>query len=382
MKTRPRYRLYWLSERHSGPAPFRRQRSAVAFASGLALTLATFTAGHLLSVASEPVAIAIPSVPAVPATPSSAQTGETANELTPKLLLAFAAYHPRKQQPTIYFYQHDGQSRGKMSGEVKSEPKRSDYHPSLSADGRLCAFAAELENETSRIHVWDVAQQKLLELPDMNKSPNAQLHASMGGSGKLVAFAAWRHPESDGRWDVLLYDVDGKRRLPLPGLNSQPLDERMPALSGDGRVIAYCSNDKAGLGATDIFCYDIAAGLPLYDDRLNSTRADIEPSLSGDGNLVAFASDRRGGEGGRDIYLYDRAKRELIPLPGLNSVAHEQSPSLSADGRFLAFVSERSAGEGERDIFLYDRQTAQLLPTPGLNGKHEDMDPSLIVLPP
>jgi Tol biopolymer transport system component len=311
-----------------------------------------------------------------------AAAGPTSSEFTPKLLLAFGAYHPRKQQPTIYFYQHDGESRGKLAGEVKSEPKRSDYHPSLSGDGRLCAFAAETENETSRIHVWDLIQQKLVELPDINKSPNAQLHASMGGGGKLVAFAAWRHPESDGRWDVLLYDVDGKRRLPLPGLNSQPLDERMPALSADGRVLAYCSNDKAGLGATDIFCYDIAAGQPLYDERLNSSRADIEPSLSADGNLVAFVSDRRGGEGGRDIYLYDRAAREFVSLPGLNSVAHEQSPSLSTDGRYIAFVSERSAGEGERDVFLYDRRTNKLLPTPGLNGKHEDFDPSLILLPP
>lgn len=320
------------------------------------------------------------------ATGRGVQTGDlsacqASAEFTPKLMIAYGAYHPRKQQPTIYFYQHDGESRGKVVGEIKSDPKRSDYHPALSADGKLCAFAAELENETSRIQVWDIAQQKLLELPDINKSPNAQLHAAIGGDGKLVAFAAWRHPESDGRWDVLLYDVAGKRRLPLPGLNTQPLDERMPALSADGRVLAYCSNDQAGLGATDIFFYDVAAGQPVYDERLNSTRADIEPSLSADGNLVAFVSDRRGGDGGRDIYLFDRSTREMIPLPGLNSVAHEQSPSLSADGRFIAFVSERTAGEGERDVFLYDRQSSKLLPTPGLNGKHEDIDPSVIVLP-
>ena len=312
---------------------------------------------------------------------ASELSAQSTTEFKPKLMIAYGAYHPRKQQPTIYLYQHDGESRGKVAGEVKSEPKRSDYHPSLSADGKLCAFAAELENETSRILVWDLEQQKLLELPDINKSPNAQLHAAMGGDGKLVAFAAWRHPESDGRWDVLLYDVGGKRRLPLPGLNSQPLDERMPAISADGRMLAYCSNDKAGLGATDVFLYDIAVGQPIYDERLNSSRADIEPSLSADGNLVAFTSDRRGGEGGRDIYLFDRATRELIPLPGLNSVAHEQSPSLSADGRYIAFVSERTVGEGERDVFLYDRQSSKLLPTPGLNGKHEDIDPSLILLP-
>ncbi|MEY4179317.1 MAG: hypothetical protein RLY70_2891, partial [Planctomycetota bacterium] len=73
---------------------------------------------------------------------ASELSAQSTTEFKPKLMIAYGAYHPRKQQPTIYLYQHDGESRGKVAGEVKSEPKRSDYHPSLSADGKLCAFAA------------------------------------------------------------------------------------------------------------------------------------------------------------------------------------------------------------------------------------------------
>lgn len=300
-------------------------------------------------------------------------------DFTPKLLIAVSSYHPRPKHPTIYFYHHDGQSLGKKVGEVTVSGKRSDYHPSLSADGRWCAFASEEENQTSRIRVWDLQEKKLLELPEANKSPNGQLHASISGSGKLVAFSAWSNPQASGRWDVLLFDVAGNNFLPL-GVNTQALDERMPCLSGDGRLLAYTSNAKGGVGRTDIYFYDLSTGESISDAKLNSSHMDVEPSLSADGRLVAFVSDRREGQGGRDIYLYDRDQSKLLPLPNLNSVAHEQSPSLSSDGRYLTFVSERTAGEGERDVFLYDRQSGKLLPTPQLNGKQEDMDPCVIVL--
>lgn len=300
---------------------------------------------------------------------------------TPKLLIAHAAYHPRKQHPTIYFYHHDGKSQGKVVGEVKVEGKRSDYHPSLSLDGRWCAFASEQENETSRIFLWDLAEQKLVDLPDINTSPNAQLHATMSGDGNLIAYAAWSHPEGAGRWDVMLYDAAGKRPLNAPDLNQQPLDERMPALSGDGRTLAFTSNAKENVGGTDIYFYDVASGQTTHEAALNSARADIEPTLSADGKMALFVSDRQGGAGGRDLYLFDRTRQEFLPLPNLNSIAHEQSPSLSGDGRFIVFVSERISGEGERDVFLYDRAAQKILPTPMLNGKYEDIDPCVIVLP-
>jgi len=61
---------------------------------------------------------------------------------------------------------------------------------------------------------------------------------------------------------------------------------------------------------------------------MNSPSADMQPALSGDGRLVAFVSDRPGGKGGRDIYLFDRSAKKFLELPGLNSEAPEQSPSL------------------------------------------------------
>jgi len=297
-----------------------------------------------------------------------------------KLLIAFASFRDRPKQPQIYFYEHDGVSQGKIIGSIDTVTNRSDSRPSLTQDGKFCVFASELENEISKIFLWSVAEKKLVTPPKINDSPNAQLHPTMAGDGQFFAFAAWARPGASQRWDIHGYDVKALKFVELPGLNSPKYDERMPALSADGRWLAYVSNRPDGVGGSDIWLYDRKEGKVVAVPELNSPNLDITPSLSGDGNLVAFASDRPGGQGGRDIYLFDRTGKKFLPLPGLNSASHEQTPSISADGRYIVFVSERFPGDGERDVFLYDREGQKLLPTPGLNSKREDIDPCVIVL--
>jgi Tol biopolymer transport system component len=307
-----------------------------------------------------------------------------------KLLIAFASLRERRAPPypKVYFYEHDGVSKGKLVGSIDSITKgtnftRSDSHPSLSADGRFCAFAAQFGVvDGGRIEIWDRKEKKLLAAPALNVSNNVhQIGPSVTGDGKRVAFTAWARPGSGPRWGVFLYDLASKKCLDLPKLNSDISDQRMPATSADGQSLTYASNARGGVGLTDVYIYDVKEQKVVALPEMNSKRTDMQPALSGDGRLIAFSSDRPGGMGGRDIYLYDRRKRQFLPLPGLNSAAHEQSPSLSADGRYLVFVSERLGGEGERDVYLYDRLTQKLLPTPGLNSKEDDYDPCVIVLP-
>jgi Tol biopolymer transport system component len=301
----------------------------------------------------------------------------------PKLLIAFASYRERPKHPNIFFYEHDGIASGKMAGSVGT-PRgmaSAEAHPSLSHDGRYCAFTFELENKTGQILCWDLKEQKLVTMPVINDTPNAQMAPSFAGDGNLLAYSAWNRPGGPGQgWHVFLYDRAAKKLLDLPGLNSQAFDDRMPALSGDGRYLAFASNRKGGAGLTDVYLYDRNEGKLLDLPGLNTKHTETEPALNGDGSLLAFTSERPGGQGGRDIYLYEHSTGKYLAVPGLNTAAHEFSPALSQDGRFLVFVSERVGGEGERDIYLYDRQTQKLLPTPGLNSKTDDFDPCVIVL--
>jgi Tol biopolymer transport system component len=308
----------------------------------------------------------------------------------PKLLIAFASVRERRAPPypKVYFYEHDGIANGKLLGSVDSITKgtnatRSDMRPWLSGDGRYCAFSAQLGvTDGARIEVWDRKESKFLELPAVNASRDIhRMSPALSSDGKRVVYSAWAQPGGSPRWGVYLHDIEAKKFIDLPKLNSETIDRRMSTMSADGRFLAYVSNEKGGVGLTDVYLYDVNEKKLIALPELNSKGMDIQPSLSGDGRLVAFVSDRPGGKGGRDIYLYDRTAKKFLPLAGLNTEAHEQSPSLSADGRYLCFVSERLGGTGERDIYLYDRQTQKLLPTPGLNSKDDDYDPCVIVLP-
>jgi WD40-like Beta Propeller Repeat len=308
---------------------------------------------------------------------------------SPKLLLAFASTRERRDPPypKIYFYEHDGVANGKMLGSIDSITKgtnftRADMHPCLSQDGRYCTFSAQFGiQDGGRIEIWDRKEKKLLELPGIQESPLIhEMGPSLTSDGKMVAYSAWARPGAITRWGVFLYDLTTKKHIDLPKLNREGFDQRMPAISRDGKLLAFASNAPGGVGATDVYLYDLAEKKVIAVPEMNSKNLDVQPVLSGDGRLVAFASDRPGGLGGRDIYLYDRVDRKFLPLPGLNSLAAEQSPSLSADGRYLSFVSERLDGAGERDVYLYDRETKKLLPTPGLNSKEDDFDPCVIVV--
>lgn len=298
-----------------------------------------------------------------------------------QLRLAFACNREHYYYPQIYVYEHDGASSGRLSGPIHPEPKRLDHQPALGGGGQLLAFGSELEGQLGYVQLWDLAHDRAVPLPGLGDTPHAQMAPSLSADGTLLAFSAWRRPGASRRWDVLVYDVAARQLLNLPGLSTPAFDERRVALSGDGRWIAFTTNDPGGRGLTDIRLFDRSTGQvdPLTD--LNSGGTDTQPAISGDGRFIGFISGRSDGAGGNDVYLYDRHAHRLLPLPGCNSPAQEQSPSLTADGQYLAFVSERLDGAGERDIYLYDRKSGRLLDTPGLNTPRDEMDPTLIRIP-
>src|SRR5262245_25370275 len=138
-----------------------------------------------------------------------------------RLLIAFASYRDRPKHPNIFFYEHDGIAHGKIVGSITT-PRNMDTaeaRPSLSQDGRFCAFTFELENNTGRIHYWDRVDSKLVDLPAIHVSPSPLMGPSLASDSNLLAFTAWGHPVTGPGWHILLYDMAAKKPLDLPGLN-------------------------------------------------------------------------------------------------------------------------------------------------------------------
>ena len=107
----------------------------------------------------------------------------------------------------------------------------------------------------------------------------------------------------------------------------------MPALSPDGRLLAYAS-DRAGHGDLDIWVQQISAGTPL---QLTSDPADDHsPDFSPDGSQIVFRSDR--SPGGVYIMSAFGGPARLIAADG-------RTPRLSPDGTQVAYWTGQFRGD-------------------------------------
>jgi Tol biopolymer transport system component len=153
-----------------------------------------------------------------------------------------------------------------------------------------------------------------------------------------------------------------------------------PAVSADGRWITYSSwatnlVDEDTNGVADVFLKD--------RDTATTTRVSARtdggqvvgqygstgPAISGDGRWIAYSSDATNlvdndtNDAG-DVFLYDRetaiTTRISVRTGGGQALGSSGSPTVSADGRWVAFVSYATnlvEGDtnGMADVFLHDR---------------------------
>ena len=152
----------------------------------------------------------------------------------------------------------------------------------------------------------------------------------------------------------------------------------LPAISGDGRFVAFVSiaGDLVAGDANqlnDVFVHDRATGITTRVSvgigGADTNGSSSEPSISVDGRFVAFssrASNIVSGDtnGGLDVFLHDRAtgatSRVSLGSAGAQAGAGSWGPVVSADGRHVAFVSRATnLVDGDTnnfvDVFVRDR---------------------------
>ncbi len=103
---------------------------------------------------------------------------------------------------------------------------------------------------------------------------------------------------------------------------------------------------------------------PIGSNSLNTRNTEEQPALSGNGRLLAFVSNRSSTQ---QLLLYDLELQKLIPTPRLNRRnAIAESPSLSYSGRYIVYST---SNRGRPVVGLYDRAIGQSqILTPNYNG--------------
>jgi Tol biopolymer transport system component len=206
-----------------------------------------------------------------------------------------------------------------VSTNPRGAPVGPSFQPSISPDGDWVAFTSSASsivegdrNEAADIFLWNRTSRKSVRVSVDSAGREAlgpSETPSVSDGGRLVAFASDASrlapdDENPGK-DVFIHDLEtGATTLmtpmppPVPGLAAPIPQSRTPAISADGRFVAFESTASLvpsdANGVDDVYVRDIGSGsLSLVSIALGGAAgrgASGDPAISDDGRFVAFKS--------------------------------------------------------------------------------------------
>jgi hypothetical protein len=250
-----------------------------------------------------------------------------------------------------------------------------------------------------------------LQVPFIPGRVHVESGIALSADGRRLAFAAGPNPSGSER-AVLVFDRELELRVASLDADGQPLPAaELPALSADGRTLAFRGQSGGPDSDWDLYVRDLASGSTrvLRARELAKALSDESASvgaprarydypqrslaINADGTILAFEWTARSASTGAErhrLLLHDlssgRTERlDVGPAPHRAAGnAHSRGPLLSADGRFVAFSSLASNlvqgdDNGSWDAFVRDRRTGTTrlesvtaagaaLPSSGLDG--------------
>lgn len=200
-----------------------------------------------------------------------------------------------------------------------------DTSPSLSANGRRLVF--------QRARAPGVADLQMIELSvgqveRVTRDGVETYGSAWEPAARSLVFASPRAGRSE-IWRTVL-DGTPPRRL----LSARQADLRAPAVSNDGRLLAY----ERWRTQTRLLRVPLTTDLDLAPDTwLDGASLDREAELSPDRSRIVFVSDRSGTD---QLWLAEADGTEARQLTRAD-VDHLQSPRWSPDGRTLVVAGSK-----------------------------------------
>jgi Tol biopolymer transport system component len=297
-------------------------------------------------------------------------------------------------------------SRMDVAGDGKQARFLPSHGTSISADGRYAVFTSEAgnlvpgdTNEATDVFVHDRQTGETTRVsvtPNSGQATGFSSDGVISADGRYVAFDSYARKlvphDTNGGQDVFLrdlqtgkttrIDVSSYGRQTARGSQSGP-----PAISADGRYVAFASNAPNLVSGdtnrvTDIFVRDRKRGRTVRvsvgprgrqarDTR--SRNGSTLPSISADGRFVAFVSSATNlvsNDTNRmpDVFVRDRSRgrtmRVSVSRSGRQAKRESGVPVISPDGRFVAFSSYSALVPGELagvgQLFVRDLQAGTI----------------------
>ena len=267
-----------------------------------------------------------------------------------------------------------------------AQANRESYSACISGDGRFVAFSSGASNlvpgDTNGcvdVFVHDRATRRTIRVSVDSTGAQARFastNASISADGRFVAFDSAASNlvagDANDQRDVFVHDLTTGRTERASvnsnggeatfGWNGYIGGSIFPAISGDGRFVAFLS-DAAHLdlryyvfGLTGYFVHDRLTGSTT---RVSVSSAGIPanpisiypiypPAISADGRYVAFACRDGTLDNGDDnltldVFVHDLRTRETLlqsrSSSGVVGDGASNDPALSADGSVIVFMS-------------------------------------------
>lgn len=275
------------------------------------------------------------------------------------------------------------------------EPNGASSNPDLSADGRYIAFQTAATDlvpggPAAEVVVYDRVAHTTTPVSVAGKRAADGQNPSISDDGRYVAFQSDNPDLAQGakgtgnppyvyvrdlaKQKTMLVSVDGAGKF-LGNFS------RNPAISGNGRYVAFQSNLVSGTAnGSSVFVHDLQTGSTV-EVSVNSAgdtaaRGDASaPSISSDGRYIAFDASAQNLVPGdtnqaQDVFVHDMLTGQTtrVSLDGAGNQADDSSdllsagPQISADGRYVTFESAATdlvAGDTNAvaDVFVHDLQT-------------------------
>lgn len=271
----------------------------------------------------------------------------------------------------------------------------------ISSDGRYIAFLSDADNLVSGdtnnatdvfVHDRQTGQTTRVSVAsDGSQSNSFSDKPSISADGRYVAFVSTASNlisgDTNGTDDIFVHDRQSGQttRVSVATGGAQANNySDAPAISGDGRYVAYESR-ATNLVASDtnnvldIFVHDRQSGetkrVSIATNGSQGDNPSSRPSISSDGRYITFGSGAANLVSGdtnsaADVFVHDlqagQTSRVSVSSSGTqgNNDSWIYSPAISADGRYVAFSSYASNlvsndTTGNWDVFVRDRQTGQ-----------------------